>query len=526
MRRKRENGRRSKDARSDQQSAATGRAAGFWRSVSMVLGFTILIVVSLGAVYLLLIRPQPEPVATFFSPSQIKLQFGLSREAITRASRFDLCAAEATTRDFPECKNRSKSLKEGSTSRPAIAAVGLENDLADSRGRHQFPANQVTVTAANVGRSSVAVNMTANPTEPTRVHDGQYIGRIIIDRSDGRQIKTDVLVELAPRSGAVTAKVLLALALGALGGALIKWLDDSFGPIAALRRRQRRVENFLRARNQRENPRLPEGVVRRLVDIRSAIRAFDPEGVAGTLQLITSNQDALIAFDSGLQALEGHIETQRRLVEHRITSPALLGAISMETTLVRELRSRVWPWEKAEEVTKALQEAERAFGQLTLAMRRAQYDNKYIKEVDALASKMIHGGPEAIGQGLLEKTLPTQRASVIRIRRRSAASLPSPAARDDLQTVGVEDKPDGPQLEPERRGLGLWLLDNAWWLTLAVLAALVIFLGFQTQFLDNLAFQGDRTDYIQLAAWALAIQVAGGTIIDTAGKLRTSRATV
>ncbi len=523
MRRPVENGWRSRDTRSDQQSAAGSAAAGFWRMLWVVLSFTALIVVSLGAVYLLLIRPEPEPAGSFFSSSQINLQFGLSREAITRASRFDLCSAEAT-RDVPECKNLSKSLQEGSISRPAIATVGLENDLADASGQHQFPANQVTVTAANVGRSSVAVNMTANPTEPTRVPDGRYTGRIIIDRSDGRQIRTNVLVELAPRSGAVTAKVLLALALGALGGALIKWLDDSFGPIAALRRRQRRVENFLRARSQRENPRLPEGVVRRLEDVRLAIRAFDPEGVAGTLQLITTNQDALIAFDSGLQALEGHIETQRRIVEQGINSPALPGAIAMETTLVRELRSRVWPWEKAEEVTKALQAAEQVFGKLTLTMRRAQYDKKYIEDVDAHASSMIHGGPEAIGKGLLETTMPAETAPAV--RRRPTARLRSPAVLDDLQTVDAEDRREGYYLEPEQRGLGLWLLDNAWWLTLAVLAALVIFVGFQTQFLDNLAFQGDRADYFQLAAWALAIQVAGGTIIDTAGKLRTSRAAV
>jgi hypothetical protein len=516
-----ESGWRSRDARLDPQSATESPAARFWRRVSVVLGFTVLIVVALGAIYLLLIRPEPEPAATFFSSSQINLQFGLSREAITRASRFDLCSADAT-RGFPECKNLSQNLREGSTSRPAITAVGLENDLADASRQHQFPTNQLTVTAANVGRSSIVVNITANPTDPTRVPDGRYTGRIIIDRSDGRQIRTNVSVDLAPRSGDVTAKVLLALTLGAFGGALIKWLDDSFGPIAALRRRQRRVENFLRARSQRENPRLPEGVVRRLEDVRLAIRAFDPEGVAGTLQVITSNQDALIAFDSGLQALEGHIETQRRLFDQGIRSPALPGAIAMETTLVRELRSRVWPWEKADEVTKALREAERVFGQLTLAMRRAQYDDKYINEADALAAKMIHGGPDAIGQGLLEATVPAEPAPAG--RRRPAARPRPPAELEDLGTV--EDERDGYRLEPEQRGLGLWLLDNAWWLTLAVLAALVIFVGFQTQFLDNLAFQGDRADYFQLAAWALAIQVAGGTIIDTAGKLRTSRTAI
>jgi len=33
----------------------------------------------------------------------------------------------------------------------------------------------------------------------------------------------------------------------------------------------------------------------------------------------------------------------------------------------------------------------------------------------------------------------------------------------------------------------------------------------QTPFADDLTFEGDLTDYLQLAAWALAIQIAGGT---------------
>lgn len=73
--------------------------------------------------------------------------------------------------------------------------------------------------------------------------------------------------------------------------------------------------------------------------------------------------------------------------------------------------------------------------------------------------------------------------------------------------------------------MSLVLLDNAWWLTLFVIAMVVVFAGYQTQFLEDQAFEGDHADYVQLAAWALAIQVAGGTVIETVGKMRTSRAT-
>jgi hypothetical protein len=485
----------------------------------------VLIAIPVGVLAWVVIRAPSKPPTAFISPKKIVLQFGLSREALTRSSRFDVCDS-TNAADFLECrKPAATSSATTSTTvppaRPSIVAAGLQSDLADTRQR-QFPANQVTVTAVNVGRTGILVNITANPLEPTRVLDGYYTGNAIIDRDDGNEIPIVVEIGLRKRTGAVTGWVLFALVLGALGGALIKWLDDSFGPIAALRRRQRRVEHFLRLRQQEKNPpRLPVGVLRRLDDVRLAIRSFDTEGVADTLQRITSNQDALIRFDRGLEALEGEIATQRRLLESGIEATAVPGAIAMEAARVKELRSRVWPWEKADKVMEELDQAEQEFRTLTAAMRRALHDPKYMKMVEKLALERVSGGADDAMEQLLQTTVSAEVTSAAKDQSTvDIAPTPDTNRRIDVSDAEMQLQEYIPE---KRRSLGLWLLDNAWWLTLIVIALFVVFVGYQTQFLDDPGFQGDLTDYIQLAAWALAIQVAGGTIIDTAGKLRTSR---
>jgi hypothetical protein len=258
-----------------------------------------------------------------------------------------------------------------------------------------------------------------------------------------------------------------------------------------------------------------------LDDVRLAIRSFDAEGVADTLQRVTSNQDALIRFDRGLEALEGEIATQKRLLEGGIDATAVPGAIAMEAARVKELRSRVWPWEKAEKVIEELDQAEQEFRTLTVAMRRALYDPTHMKMVEKLALERISGGTDDAMEQLLQTTVPAESTSAAKDQS-TVDIAPTPDTNRRVDISDAEIQPQEYSLE-KRRSLGLWLLDNAWWLTLVVVALFVVFVGYQTQFLDDPGFQGDLTDYIQLAAWALAIQVAGGTIIDTAGKLRTSR---
>ena len=53
-------------------------------------------------------------------------------------------------------------------------------------------------------------------------------------------------------------------------------------------------------------------------------------------------------------------------------------------------------------------------------------------------------------------------------------------------------------------------------------AFVVAFVGFQTQFVGDKTFDAGTGDYLRLFAWAFAIQVAGVTVLEVAGKLVTS----
>lgn len=245
------------------------RIAAAVRDNRRFVAFVVLAVAVLMVALFLANRIAGGPPTTSASVDRLLLNFGLSREAVTRSLRIDLCKESATsTTSFPECSTDG----EAGATRLAVVAAALEGDLSGTRA--QFPTSQFTVTASNVGRSGLLINVNANPTEPEDVPDGTYTGTVIVDRSDGPPISLEVTATLEPRSGAVSRLAILTLALGALGGALIKWLDESFSPLAALRRRQRRVQVYLDGLDDD----LPIGVQRRIRQIKEAIRSFDPEG--------------------------------------------------------------------------------------------------------------------------------------------------------------------------------------------------------------------------------------------------------
>jgi len=500
-------------------------------------GFLIVVFLIFIALIIIALVPRstPEPISTTGSLEKgIRLNFGLSRETISRSLRVDLCPLGSSS-ELVECTTPTSTTNKDSqpasqNPRPEVVSAALQGDLLGGEVK-QFPAVQVGVAATNVGRSGLLINVNANPTTPDDVAPGTYEGTIIVDRSDGSNVPLGITVSLLPR-GDVGAKVALALALGALGGTLIKWLDESFTPLAALRRRQRRVEIYLREHIRD----LPEGVRLRLQDVRGAIASFDVEGVSGTLEQIGENQDTLVEFARGVDAMNDQIARQRRLLDSPNAS-AVMNAIAIEVAFVSELRSRIWPWENAQEVRDEVHRAVRRSRELTTAMRLAALTRapEEQRRLDDIVRRFLRLGEDALGSAL-EETEPieevTRRPS--RIRRRMVTDRLEPSASLAEGTASVP-QPQAPALEEEpvthppesfpRRTLSIWLLDNAWWITLFIVALVVIFVGFQTQFIDNPAFEGDGADYVALIAWALAIQVAGGTIIDTVGKLRTSRAT-
>ena len=78
---------------------------------------------------------------------------------------------------------------------------------------------------------------------------------------------------------------------------------------------------------------------------------------------------------------------------------------------------------------------------------------------------------------------------------------------------------------PEPRTFAQILLDNSLLITMIAGAFVVAFVGFQSQFVGDSSFDAGNGDYLRLFAWAFALQVAGVTVLEVAGKLVTSAAT-
>lgn len=428
-------------------------------------------------------------------PDGIRLNFGLQRKPVTRSLRLDLCATKEPSR-FAECKDQPGQ-------RPEVRSVILVSDLVDSATDLQFPAGQVVLNATNVGQQGLLVSVSADPLEPDDIESGTYRGKLVIDRSDGSTVGLDLVVTLRPRTGNPAHRAVVALLIGAIASTLLRWVDASFTPLAALRRRQRRLEEYLR----RHGGGLPEGVVHRLEDVRLALASFDPEGVAGTLDEIVKNQDALVEFAGSVEALRRTIVEQQRL-SAGLGMATVEAALDVERDFLEQLRHRIWPWNKAEEITASLGVARTRFSQLTAAIRRATAgDAAATRRLEALATLIVSEGPDGLSESL-DDTVDVSEHDIV---APTVSKLRGPLSAPDVEPHAL--------FSPTRRTLSVWLLDHAWWITLAAGALAVCFVGFQQQFLDNAGFEGDASDYVKLAAWGFAIQLAGGTIVETVGKL-------
>lgn len=458
-------------------------------------------------------RPQPAPVATSATLDGLKLHFGMSRDTLTRTLRLDLCAEQGQF-TFAECSLDSASAT-SADDRPAILSAVVESDLQEVHGQGTFPAGQLLVSASNAGRTAVLLNVSANPGSPEDVPAGQYLGRVVVERSVGPSIIFPIRAELSPRTGGVTGKVLVALAIGAFGGTMLKWIDDSFSPLAAIRRRQRRLD--LHLRNYTDE--LPLGVVRRLDELNFAIRALDSDGVASSLDQVAENQDALLRFATGVERLEREVWLQERIpIGWDSAPPLILEALALEKEYVADLRGRVWPWDRADEVQTSLTQAQRGFQIYTRGIR--QYASAQTPEekerLERLSRELIAHGPENLMDG--GDLGDTAKAGGLERPRSPVGEDVNPL----FYKVDYADFDREHEHAIPHRNATLWLLDNAWWITLAVIASTVVAFGFQSQFLENAAFEGDRLDYFALATWAFAVQVAGGTVVETLGRLRTA----
>jgi hypothetical protein len=262
------------DAPTQPPTPKAGHSRARWiTSLSVVLASTaITFTLATGVVSLL--SPSSNGVSARRANEQgfdLQLDFGLSRAPITRTIQADLCSRKNSP--YPECSEERSSAASTALARPQILSATLGGDLQKEGGGNQFPVNQLSITATNIGKSGFQIAVQANPLSPYTVPDGAYTGYVAVDRAAGPKIYLKILVDLGNRTGTPTALALMALVGGALLGGFAKWLNDVVGPLTSVRRRLRGVARRL----QRYATVLPEDVQLQIADVLTCIRDGDPK---------------------------------------------------------------------------------------------------------------------------------------------------------------------------------------------------------------------------------------------------------
>lgn len=542
--------------------AITG--AVFWRTdrysrvrqlFQLILVLTIVIAVSA-----VLFRGIDGRGASVETPNEFTMQlsFNLSRKAIIRTVQLSLCPPpEGVT--FPECSAQSSgppTRRDGIAApndevaqsnpatggRPEIVSAGLTSDMfTTDHGGAQFPSTQVSVTASNIGTTGLLITVRADPTNPDRVPDGRYTGTISIQRRTGGEISYYLRANLSPRGGSASMVALGWLTVGAAAGGLAKWTNETFAPLASLRRRYRRL--------QLDPQDLPVGAAERIRRVQDAIRSGVTDGVAAELDLLEKNRDALSAFAHAVSDLRSNLMDQRRRLES--TKPAVRhanAAIYVGFEFLHDLLARPWPWPPEDTIA----------DEYGAAQRRARIISSLLREIDSSDSsaarqelenqmqEIIGVGtdwfktraPEASGSaksGTLSGESPqpvvdpTSASVAPASRPQQSLGSAGPDSVDLLRDDAASDRAlstVGSSLNVSARTILEWLLDHATWITAILAGAVVVFVGYQTQFLNDVGFSGELSEYVQLAAWAFALQVTGVTMVELAGRLASTHLAV
>jgi len=450
----------------------------------------------------------------------ITANFGLRRDALTSSYTTPLCDPNTGKPWFPgvqECPDEgggttpanatTTSLPGGSAgneaasvSRPSIVSATVVGDLkrvdpnqplaTDFTCRvldhgQTFPANQLSAVSQNLAFRDLAISLKADPGQPTEVRAGTYCGYVVVARSDRSEIAIPIVATVSSRGQmSLRLRVFLTLLFGALLGAAVKWMGEKYAPVAGLRRRQRRlIRRFGDARRF-----LPERAQYDLAVIGDGISSLEPDGVEDRLIELEQQGDALAQFAAAMQDLELQLNRQKEPDSKWPDVPPVAHVRVAERARAMELGETKFPWADPDKMAGDANRLRSLAEVITTALHEGDVDayGEVARELGADPDEADPIGPERHGKLELRFVAPVQ--------------IP----------------------HPEPRSFADFLLDNSLLLTMVVGAVVVATVGFQTQFVDNAQFDNGNGTYLKLFAWAFALQLAGVTVLEVAGKLVTS----
>ena len=484
-------------------------------SISMTIGLLIV------GCALALAALGPSGVALAASDSSNALSivgdFGLSREPITRTRDVNLCPTPAIGA-YPECEQPAESEASASgLDRPAVLSALVSGDLLGPGGENQFPAKQVAVTAANVGRQGLEVSVVADPLTPSEVHPGQYTGQIVIERTSGPPVVLDLVLRLEQKTGWSLASfwAVVALGVGAVLGGLIKWLNETMAPLSGLWRRWRR----LRRRLAPHWAGLPEDARSQLVDARTSIQERDASDVGALLDAFAQQQSGLIAFSRALADIKEHLDEQTRELS-RLPHPVAYQEAALQTqrNAIKDLNQMSWPWPPPiadfEKKYQALKENIRLISR-NVQDYTATPNSQSQLQLESRFVQVSTGGASGLLSPLSSPMILSQTGQLPEL-------LPLGDPMEVEQLADMHLRSDQGMEPPSDRNEGIErVLNTTPFLVSFGTGLVVVFAGYLTQFADAAAFSGGL-DYLKLVAWTFAAEVTGVTLLDLAGQLKGS----
>jgi hypothetical protein len=131
--------------------------------------------------------------------------------------------------------------------------------------------------------------------------------------------------------------------------------------------------------------------------------------------------------------------------------------------------------------------------------------------VEALLQRIADGGTGGLTRAITDEEPVASEAFV---------EGDSPAAVEDADVAAFSESVDTPQgSDAPKRGWLELVLDYSSVLTSILTGLVVVYVGYQTQFLSDTTFSGGLA-FLKLLGWAFAIQVTGVTVLEMAGRIK------
>lgn len=473
--------------------------------VARIIGFFVVVAVCAA----ILIGWTPD-VASKEAPATITLNFGLTRSDLSRTSPVTICRGSRDegwpSRQFPECSKQTGDLTAPDPIIPSITSTVVVADLGQAgavdpqtkactpqSSGPQFPAAQLTAAATNGPPGELSLVVSAKPNAPELVPYGTYCGTIVINRTyqtkeepaqtlSSPPVAVAVTVSLANREqGPVLTRVIAALLLGASAGWVMKWIADNLGTLGTARRTLDRLTGAAGVTLQF----LPIQLRTNALELREAINQGDATLAADRTAIFT-------ALDSKWGALSGWIATTRSLHDASQRLQAEAEARSPDLDMLRPAA--------------------------VVLMETA--NSRLVSDAEFTEANPVDEQRRKAGEDLVRLARryrgPADKAILTAIHSEVAKLTPPPLVPDSIAQA--------PEIPPASSPtLSAWLLRWAIDHRVAVLGGLTtivaVAVGFTTQFLDRPAFADSLANYAALFGWAFALQVAGTTLAEMAGKL-------